>query len=174
MRQKFIALLSIVFVMFTHSAYAGEQYIDQTGYAVSGYDVVSYWGLTQSVIGQVQPAPIPGKKSFTVEYNGAKWAFSTAENRDIFLAHPSKYAPAYNGHCAYGAAQGGKVPANPNLWRIVDGKLYLNINKAVVGLWERDISGNIKKADKNWIAGLEGRAASKSPIPQFNVSSAPL
>ncbi len=174
MRQNFAALFAIVFAFFTTSAVAGEQYIDKTGFAVSGYDVVAYHGLKQNEVGKAQPAPVAGKKSFTADYNGAKWAFSTAENRDKFVADPAKYAPAYNGHCAYGAAQGGKVPANPNLWRIIDGKLYLNITSAVVGFWEKDISGNIKKADKNWISGLEGKAASKSPIPQYKGSPAPL
>ena len=36
------------------------------------------------------------------------------------------------------------------LWRIVDGKLYLNITKNVVGFWEEDIPGNISKADGSW------------------------
>jgi hypothetical protein len=37
---------------------------------------------------------------------------------------------AYDARCAYGVSRGGKVPGNPNLWRIVDDKLYLNITLA--------------------------------------------
>jgi len=36
------------------------------------------------------------------------------------------------------------------LWKIVDGKLYLNINKQVVNIWNKDIPGYIIKADMNW------------------------
>jgi hypothetical protein len=76
------------------------------------------------------------------------------------------FAPQYDGHCAYGVAKGGKVPGNPTLWRIVDGKLYLNITKNVVGFWEEDIPGNLKKSEKNW-GGLDPKAASTDKIPSF-------
>ncbi len=146
---------------YSTAAFAGPQYVDETGYAVSGYDVVAYHGLKQVPVGQKQPQAVPGSTKHVVEYNGAKWAFSTAENAETFKANPAKYAPLYDGHCAYGLAQGGKVPANPNLWRIVDGKLYLNITPNVVGFWEKDISGHIKNANKNWSKKEDAAASSK-------------
>ena len=142
------------------TALAGQQYVDETGYAASGYDVVSFHELAQSPVGKRQPEAVPGKASITAQYNGATWAFSTEANRDRFVANPEKYAPAFDGHCAYGVAQGGKVPGNPNLWRIVDGTLYLNITPQVVGFWEKDISGNLVKAATNW-TGLETDPASE-------------
>ncbi|MEO1445696.1 MAG: YHS domain-containing protein, partial [Cyanobacteria bacterium J06635_11] len=39
---------------------------------------------------------------------------------------------------------------DPNAWRIVDGRLYLNANKRVQGTWEKDIPGFIAQADSNW------------------------
>lgn len=153
------------------AAFAGDQYVDQTGYAASGYDVVAYFSLPQNPVGQSQPEGVPGKAAYTTEYNGAKFAFSSAENKAAFEANPAKYAPQFDGHCAYGIAQGGKVPGNPNLWRIVDDKLYLNITPAVVGFWEENIPGNLSAAGKNW-ASLEPQAASDREIPQWT-SSAP-
>lgn len=157
---------------FATSAYAGEQYIDPTGYAVSGYDVVAYFDLAQAPVGQAQPAAVPGDKDITATYNGAKFAFSSEANKDRFLANPAAFVPQYDGHCAYGVAKGGKVPGNPNLWRIVDDKLYLNITKNVVSFWEEDISGNLKTSENNWVS-LEPQAASDRAIPQF-ASSAPV
>ena len=142
------------------TAFAGPQYVDETGYAVSGYDVVAYHGLKQNPVGQKQPHAVKGSTKHVVEYNGAKWAFSSAENAATFKANPAKFAPLYDGHCAYGLAQGGKVPANPNLWRIIDGKLYLNITPNVVGFWEEDIKGHITKANANWKGGAEAKDAS--------------
>jgi YHS domain-containing protein len=153
------------------AAHAGPQYLDNTGFAVSGYDVVAYFGMEQVPVGQSQPAAVPGKSSITAEYNGAKFAFSTEENRATFLADPAKYAPQYDGHCAYGVSKGGKVPGNPNLWRIVDGKLFLNINTAVVGFWEEDIPGNLELAEGNW-PSIDPKPASENPIPKFS-SAAP-
>ncbi len=157
---------------FAGAAWAGPQYVDDTGFAVSGYDVVAYFSLPQSAVGTAQPEGVPGKANITAEYNGATFAFSTEANRDAFVANPAKYAPQFDGHCAYGVSKGGKVPANPNLWRVVDGKLYLNITKNVVGFWEEDIPGNINLAGNNW-ADLEPTEASDRAIPQWS-SSAPL
>ena len=153
-------------------AFAGEQYLDGTGYGASGYDVVAYFDLEQAPVGEPQPAPVPGRADITAEYNGATWAFSSEENRDKFLADPAAYVPAYDGHCAYGIAKGGKVPGNPFLWRIVDGQLYLNINEQIVDFWEADISGNIATAQNAW-PGLEADAASSNPVPNLDTALAP-
>lgn len=155
-------LLSLVFLAgLAGTVFAGPQYIDGTGYAISGYDAVAYFN----------GGPQAGKKEFTTTYNGAKFAFSTAANLATFQANPSKYVPAYDGHCSFGVAKGGKVPANPTLWKIVGGKLYLNITKSVQEDWEADISGNLKKSTRNW-KKLAKNAASTRVIPAFT-SSAP-
>ena len=131
-------------------AFAGDQYVDGTGFAASGYDVVAYFDLPQAPVGTSQPAAVPGNANITAEYNGATFAFSSQANRDTFLENPAQYAPQYDGHCAYGVSKGGKVPGNPTLWRIVDGKLYLNYSNGVKRRWERDIPGNISRANANW------------------------
>ncbi len=147
-------------------AFAGDQYVDGTGFAVSGYDVVAYRSLDQAPVGQSQPEGVRGRSDITADYNGATWAFASEENRDKFLENPAYYAPQYDGHCAYGVSKGGKVPANPNLWRIVDDKLYLNITDVVVGFFEEDIPGNINLAEGNW-PGIESADASTAVIPKF-------
>lgn len=156
---------------FATQAMAGDQYVDETGFAASGYDVVAYFDLTQNPVGQAQPLGVPGSKAITAEYNGATFAFSSAENKAKFEAEPAKFAPQYDGHCAYGVSKGGKVPGNPNLWRIIDGKLYLNITKNVVGFWEEDIPGNLDLAENNWVS-IEPKPGSTATIPQFT-STAP-
>ena len=167
-------LPALVFTAMTlpSLAFAGPQYLDETGYAASGYDVVAYFDLKQNSVGSSQPKGVQGDDAITVEHNGAKWAFSSEKNKKRFLKNPTAYVPQYDGHCAYGVAQGGKVPGNPNLWRIVDGKLYLNVTKDVVGFWEENIPGNLKKSKKNW-SKLEPRKASKNTIPFFT-SAAPI
>jgi YHS domain-containing protein len=156
------SLISLVFLAgLAGTAIAGPQYVDGTGFAVSGYDAVAYFN----------GGPEAGKKQFTTTHNGAKFAFATEANLKAFQANPDKFTPAYDGHCAYGVAQGGKVPGNPQLWKIVDGKLYLNITKSVQGDWEADIPGNLKKSTVNWTK-LEPNDASTRAIPAFT-SSAP-
>lgn len=163
--KRFALTLAIV-TAAALPVFAGEQYVDGTGYAVSGYDVVAYHGLAQSTAG------VPGRADITAQYNGALFAFSSTKNRDLFQSNPAKYAPQFDGHCAYGVARGGKVPANPNLWRIVNGKLYLNITRNVAGFWTSDVAGNISQGNSSW-AGLESRPASTRPVPEFT-SNAPV
>lgn len=154
-------------------AIAGPQFVDGSGFAVSGHDVVAYFDLPQSTPGTPQTEAVPGRADITAEYNGAKFAFASTENRDRFLADPEAFVPQFDGHCAYGVSKGGKVPGNPDLWRIVDGKLYLNITPVVVGFWEEDIPGNIDLANGNW-GGIEATPASTNPIPNYDISMAPL
>ncbi|MFK7764792.1 MAG: YHS domain-containing (seleno)protein [Roseobacter sp.] len=172
MRVPSFLLSTAAALTMATSAFAGDQYLDPTGFAVSGYDVVAYFDLEQSAVGTAQPAAVAGNKDITSSYNGATFAFSTAENKALFDANPEAYVPQYDGHCAYGVSKGGKVPGNPNLWRIVDDKLYLNITKNVVGFWEEDIPGNLDLAQNNWVS-IEGDAASDRAIPQFE-SAAPV
>ncbi len=47
-------------------------------------------------------------------------------------------------------ANGATAPGDPQVWRVVDGWLYLNVNKSIQSEWEKDIPGYIRSADANW------------------------
>jgi hypothetical protein len=82
-----------------------------------------------------------GSNEFEHDWKGSKWQFVSAENRKLFKRNPEKYAPRYGGYCAWAAAQGYTAEGDPEVWRIVDGKLYLNFNRAVQEKWFKDIPG---------------------------------
>ena len=42
------------------------------------------------------------------------------------------------------------VDIDPEAWEIVEDKLYLNFNKRVQKIWNKDRAGHIKKANQNW------------------------
>jgi len=44
---------------------------------------------------------------------------------------------------------------DPTVWKIVEGKLYLNCRQEIMRKWEQDIPGYIEKANKNWPGVLE-------------------
>jgi 8-oxo-dGTP pyrophosphatase MutT (NUDIX family) len=56
----------------------------------------------------------------------------------------------YGGFCAFGVARGYKVDIDPEAWHIRDGVLYLNYDREVQRQWQRDIPGNIARAEANW------------------------
>ena len=74
---------------------------------------------------------------------------------DFCKHYYKKYAPKYGGYCAWAVAQGDTVGIDPDSWKIVDGKLYLNYNQEIQAKWEEDIPGNIEKADRNWPGVVE-------------------
>jgi YHS domain-containing protein len=118
--------------------------------AVGGYDPVAYF---------TQGAPVKGERDFSYDYKGALWLFSSAENRDVFIADPDAYAPQYGGYCAWALAQNKLAKGDPKYWNIVDGRLYLNYNAKVQRDWLEDIPGFIEKADRFW-PGILGDMAS--------------
>lgn len=153
------ARVFLIVSLLATPALAGPQYVDGSGYAVSGFDVVAYAELTPGA------APVPGSARYTAGWNGARWAFATAEHRDRFLADPQRYAPAFDGHCAYGVAQGYKVPASPQRWTLVDGRLYLNDDRPVQDRWEKDVPGHLADAAAAWPA-LDPTPASSDPVAE--------
>lgn len=115
--------------------------VDENGVILKGYDAVAF---------HTDMKPMKGSMSFTATHDGAIYAFASAANRDTFKANPAKYAPAYGGYCAMGVAVGKKLDGDPAAFTVDNGKLYLNVNKNVMGMWAKDIAGNNKKADMNW------------------------
>lgn len=122
-------------------AAAEPTYFQKDGIAISGADPVAYF---------TESAYVPGSNEFTHSWQGVTWQFSNAANRDTFAANPEAYAPQYGGFCAYAVSQGVTAPIDPESWKVVDGKLYLNLNKKIQKRWEKDIPGYIASADQNW------------------------
>jgi hypothetical protein len=139
-------LLFAVLISFAAAAAAqqAEIYSNRAG-AIRGYDPVSYF---------TEGRPVKGSDQFTHRWKDATWRFSSAENRSRFAAAPEKYAPQYGGYCAWAVANNYTASIDPQAWRVVDGKLYLNYSLGVQRDWAKDIPGNIRKADANWPAVL--------------------
>jgi len=126
------------------AAATGPIYTEKAGQtvALSGYDAVSYF---------TQDAPVEGSEEFTVNYQGYDYHFASAENAETFKVDPAKYAPQYGGYCAWAmGANDALAPGNPEVYKIVDDKLYLNFSEDVAEKWNKDIPGFIKSADVNY------------------------
>src|ERR671918_623226 len=124
------------------TALAGDFY-EKDGVAIKGYDPVAYF---------TDKKPIKGSPTYKAEYGRSIFHFVSQANRDAFAANPAKYAPQYNGFCAFGTAGGYKAAIDPAAFTIVNNKLYLNYNQDVRKKWSTDIPGFVAKADKNWPA----------------------
>ncbi len=106
--------------------------------AILGYDTVAYF---------TDGKPIKGSDSFVTTWMGAKWKFASQAHLDLFKATPEKYAPQYGGYCAYGVSVDNLVSIEPDKFKIIDGKLYLNYDADVQQKWLKNPIGFIKTAD---------------------------
>ena len=131
-------LLITALTLFSTIAFAVEENATP---ALRGYDPVSY-----HTIGR----PVMGNGNHVSQYQGQHYLFISKESKAKFDKNPRKYAPAYGGWCAFGVAVNKKFHADPLVWEIVDGRLYVNLDNKIKGMWLKDVSGNIEKADKNW------------------------
>jgi YHS domain-containing protein len=112
------------------------------GLAVGGYDVVAYLNVRTA---------ISGSPEHTYNYQGATWRFASAEHRRLFAGNPERYAPQFGGFCSFGCSVGQLFQVDPvNGWLIHDNKLYLNLNADIKELLNKELKGNIEKANSNW------------------------
>ncbi len=136
------AFAACVAVLPMGAAMAADEHYIKDGAAIGGYDTVAF---------HTDAKPVPGNAQFTAEYQGATWQFASAAHRDLFVANPAKYAPAYGGWCSAGASKGKKVATKPEYWAVVDGQLYLNSSDAAHNkLFLGDTAGTIRKGESNW------------------------
>lgn len=159
MRMIMIGLLAALSAIYSGAlapAFAADEINTSPGLtkagaplALHGFDPVAFF---------TKGKPVEGKAKYEAQHNGASYYFESEGNLAAFKADPAKYAPAYGGFCAYGVSVGKKFDGNPNFWKIVDGKLYLNLDAEIAGLFAKDVPGAIDKANGYW-PDIEHKAA---------------
>jgi YHS domain-containing protein len=118
--------------------------------AISGFDPVAFFTLKKAVVGDAK---------LTVVHQGAKWQFSTPENMQTFKQEPSKYVPAWGGHCAWAVSENGiSAKKLSGGFEIIDGKLYLFSygnrikdgarDDFLYGRWSKDM--RLRDGEKYW------------------------
>ncbi len=83
---------------------------------LKGHDPVAYFTVGK---------PVKGSTAFHFDWDGERYLFSSAANRDLFAANPEKYAPQFGGYCTGSMSRKVQAEADPSAWIISDGKLYV-------------------------------------------------
>jgi len=158
-QRRLGAMLTVAGLMVFAAAIAGAGQrtllaVDSNHVAIKGYDPVAYFTDRKAV---------KGDSRFEYVYDDATWQFATAAHRDMFVADPDHYMPQYGGFCAACVAMklcsglSELAPADPESWRIVNGKLYMvSGGKKSLDQWKANSAANIKQADIHW-AGIQKR-----------------
>ena len=119
------------------------------GVAIGGMDPVAY----HEPVATVSRPAVPGRKTWTHEWRGAKWRFSSKENFEKFRADPERFRPAYGGHCANALSLGeGLIKTDGSHWEIFDDRLFLFFASRGRERWTGgDWAAFRRQADRAWL-----------------------
>lgn len=110
---------------------------------LKGYDVVGYFDEGKASLG------LPQHQS---DWDERRYQFTSTRHKAMFADNPERYLPQFAGFCAVGVSMGKKVAADPTVWKIVDGRLYVFSSPKALEMAEKD-PGLLKRSQQNWSAG---------------------
>jgi YHS domain-containing protein len=110
------------------------------GYALKGYDAVSYF----------QVRPEVGDARYHFDYAGSVWIFSSAGNRDQFAASPEQFMPQFGGYCAKAISTGFTAAGDPTVFAIREGKLFIFSSEELKSEFLSDPDGFVASCESHW------------------------
>ena len=131
--------LSVVLALFVNLALA-QAPAKAPPLALKGVDPVSYFNPGK---------PARGNASIAYDFDEARYLFSSPKNKELFAANPDKYAPQFSGLCTTGLAFGKNAEADPSVFLVRDGKLYVFSSAEARDMVEKDPS-LLAKANGTW------------------------
>jgi YHS domain-containing protein len=150
----FATIILMIVATFTANAQKQENKyfnnVDAGGVILDGYDAVAFF---------TDNKPVKGDMKFQHKHENAVYYFASQEHLDLFKSNPDKYKPQFGGWCAYAVSLGRVAPIDVNTFSIVNGRLFIQHNQRAVNGWNKDVTGNIVKADKYWpgVSSKEGK-----------------
>lgn len=149
LRGSFVSILTLgslcVAIAAPLGAIAAERGSSDAPLAIDGFDPTVFFD---------RGAAIRGREENAVQYKGATYWFRTEANKAAFNKAPFQYVPQYGGHGAYGIFLNEVVEADPRLWSVENGRLYLFSTADRRDAWLRSQDSHRRKADRNW-PGIE-------------------
>ena len=136
--MKTITILAALLLAWAGAA-LGQAAAKAPPVALKGHDPVSYFDPGR---------PAKGAASLAVDFDDARYHFSSERNRSLFAANPDRYAPQFTGLCTTGLAFGKKAEADPGVFLVRDGKLYVFSAAEARDMAAKD-PGLLKKAEEN-------------------------
>lgn len=131
---------TLCFLLLAGALHAGDA-------AWDGYDPVAYFTRGKAT---------PGQSGITLMFGGQTIRFSTTAHRDMFRQAPEKYAPQFDGQCAYAMSQHARMPANPRAFAIIGGRLFLFSKPELVAQFQQKAERLLAEAEAYW-ASLQVR-----------------
>jgi len=145
-----VAALLMIFEISNAQKSKSFNNVDANGVILDGYDAVAFF---------TDSKPVKGDPQFKFQYDDATYYFSSQEHLNLFKSNPEKYKPQFGAWCAYAVSLGKTAPIDVNTFSIVGGRLLIQHNQRAVNAWNKDVTGNLQKADKYWpaVAANDGK-----------------
>ena len=126
------------------------------GLAIQGFDPVAFF--THARAGEGDPI-------LNAVHEDAVYRFASATNRDLFVASPAKYTPAYGGYCASAVTKMAIKSSYPTIFWMHEGRLFFFHSDAAYEEWAAALEDNVAQADDNWPKLVEKFGTSSAPAP---------
>ena len=94
--------------------------------------------------------PVAGRDDVKTEHRGLTYRFASEESRRQFITNPERYVPQFGGFCAQAMAYAVPAPTDANVFKIIDGRLYLFDSARARLYFEMDQERNMKLASHYW------------------------
>lgn len=129
-----------ILVAFSAALFTAACFAQSPRVSLKGHDPVSYF---------TEGRPVKGQANINYDYDEARYLFASPRNRELFAASPERYTPQFAGLCATGMGLGMKAEADPSVFKIVEGKLYVFSSTAAREKADED-PALLAKSQQNW------------------------
>jgi hypothetical protein len=113
---------------------------------LGGYDPVAYFTAGKAA---------RGSPDIVAEHAGVTVFFADARHREMFQREPARYMPQYGGFCSNGAVYAIYYGGEPDVFEIIDGRLFIFGGERSRAYFLMDKERNLELADRYW--ETEGR-----------------
>jgi YHS domain-containing protein len=145
-----LALAAAIVSVFFLAACSSVNVVSEGGdgsLMLRGNDPVAYFAAGR---------PLPGRSDIKTDHHGLTYRFTSEENRRQFITNPERYAPQFGGFCAQAMAYAVPVPTDADVFKIVDGKLYLFATPRARLYFEMEQERNLRLAWHYWETEVDG------------------
>lgn len=113
------------------------------GPAIGGFCPVSYFRDGKAAL---------GKEEFKLTHLGETYYFADEDARSLFEKDPERYVPRLSGWCmlTLGGQYGNRLEGDPEVFRIIDGKLYLFLSERAMRAFDAAPAGVVGMAEERF------------------------
>jgi hypothetical protein len=117
--------------------------LEDQSLGLKGFDPVAYFSENGG-------EALQGDPEISLVYGNVLYRFSSTENKNLFMANPTKYEPTYGGWCAWAMANDSYADINPMLFTQHGNRMHFFISRGAKARFDADLEFHESNADDFW------------------------